>query len=687
MTRPRRTTGPRLGLLVAVMAALALSPSPALAHALLVSSQPAAGQRLGTAPGVVVLEFSEPINPKLSRASVSDPIGRRFTGSVSGGAEIRVALDTNAPGVYTVEWVSVSTLDGHVVRGSFRFGVGVSPGGTSETARTAPGAADLGLGVFRWIEYLSLLVAVGMLLLRRLARRQPRLDWVRQRIRLPLMFALVSGVVVVSWEAFSAAGTVSLSGLRTYLTTGLPGLARLLRLGFEALALSAGLAGAPALWIWVTAAIGTLAASGHGAAIHPQWWGITVDAVHLVAAGLWAGGILGLATQRPPGGWRSPAGRELLVRFSPPALAAFAVTVGFGAIQAIEELGAAHALVGSSYGRVLVAKIGLVALMLPLSLVAWRLRDPHPRFEGTLAVLVIGAAAVLASFPIPPSRLSVEEAARNARPPLAARPRSGELTLGGHAGEVLVGLTLDPGVPGENRVLVYLLPLEGGSAAARLEATLRIGASDRPLAKCGQTCRRADLRLSGGERVTVHVWGARGGDAVFHIPKLPTPDGAALLAQAGRRMHALHTYRIDETLSSGTVVVPIRYAFEAPNRLESMSRGSTQILIGSTRYLRERPGANWQAQAGGPPLTVPSFIWDYFKPFVDVRVVGRARVGGARATIVSFADGQPGTPIWFRLWIDSVGTVRYAEMRAPGHFMNDRYSDFDAPFTIAAPTE
>src|SRR5439155_24913535 len=162
----------------------------------------------------------------------------------------------------------------------------------------------LGLGVFRWIEYLSLLVAVGMLLLRRLARRQPELEWVRPRIRLPLMFALVSGVAVVSWEAFSAAGTISFSGLWTYLTTGLPGLARLLRLGLEALSLFAALAGAPTLWIWVTAAIGTLAASGHGAAIHPQWWRITVDAVHLVAAGLRAGGILVVATQRPPVGWR-----------------------------------------------------------------------------------------------------------------------------------------------------------------------------------------------------------------------------------------------------------------------------------------------------------------------------------------------------------------------------------------------
>jgi len=106
--------------------ALAAVPGVAGAHAVLASSQPEAGQRLGTAPGVVVLEFTEPLNQKLSRATVTDPVGRAFTDSVTGGQEIRVPLTTNAPGVYTVEWVSVSTLDGHAVRGSFQFGVGVS---------------------------------------------------------------------------------------------------------------------------------------------------------------------------------------------------------------------------------------------------------------------------------------------------------------------------------------------------------------------------------------------------------------------------------------------------------------------------------------------------------------------------------------------------------------------------------
>src|SRR6266511_1808131 len=151
--------------------------TPAQAHAIVTSSQPEPGQRLGTAPGVVVLELSEPLNPRLSRATVTDPAGQRFTGGVSGAREIRVSLSTNAQGVYRVEWTTVSTLDGHAVRGSFQFGVGVSPGGAAETGGGAtPTREDLFIAVARWVEALALLLAVGMLFLRRRVGRRVRLS-------------------------------------------------------------------------------------------------------------------------------------------------------------------------------------------------------------------------------------------------------------------------------------------------------------------------------------------------------------------------------------------------------------------------------------------------------------------------------------------------------------------------------
>ena len=91
-------------------------------------------------------------------------------------------------------------------------------------------------------------------------------------------------------------------------------------------------------------------------------------------------------------------------------------------------------------------------------------------------------------------------------------------------------------------------------------------------------------------------------------------------------------------------------------------------------------------ERGGPSIPVPTFIWDYFKPFVDPRIVGTEQVDGRRASLVSFFGGRrQDTAIWFKLWVDPRGLVLRAHMRAIGHFMNDRYYDFDAPLQIQAP--
>src|SRR2546422_11297680 len=124
---PGSRHGPRVlgGLVVTVLFAL-LTPLSACAHALLVSSNPQPGQTLGTGPGVVVLEFSEPLNPRLSSASVADPTGHEWRGEVTSGQEMRVPVETNSQGTYTVAWTSVSLTDGHKTTGSLTFGVGVS---------------------------------------------------------------------------------------------------------------------------------------------------------------------------------------------------------------------------------------------------------------------------------------------------------------------------------------------------------------------------------------------------------------------------------------------------------------------------------------------------------------------------------------------------------------------------------
>ncbi|MGH2695966.1 MAG: copper resistance CopC family protein, partial [Actinomycetota bacterium] len=237
----------RRGHVVAATALLlwvVLAPGVALAHAAFVSSEPEPGAELSSAPGVVILRFSEPLIERLSGATVVDPTGQAHEGRVSGEREIQVSLATNAPGVYEVEWTTVSPVDGHTLGGSFRFGVGVSPGEGAEGGTGAePQRADLLIAVARALEYAALLLAVGMLLVRRLARRDPPLPWARLRLVPVLAVALVSGLVVVLSEALLAAGSLSPGAVAAYFTSGVPGIARLVRVGAEALALLVALRG------------------------------------------------------------------------------------------------------------------------------------------------------------------------------------------------------------------------------------------------------------------------------------------------------------------------------------------------------------------------------------------------------------------------------------------------------------
>ena len=72
----------RLLIFVPLVLALVLIPGAAQAHSVITSSQPMAGQRLGTAPGVLILEFSEALNTKLSRAIVTPALSRGACGTL-----------------------------------------------------------------------------------------------------------------------------------------------------------------------------------------------------------------------------------------------------------------------------------------------------------------------------------------------------------------------------------------------------------------------------------------------------------------------------------------------------------------------------------------------------------------------------------------------------------------------------
>ncbi len=657
-------------------------PATASAHAVPVSATPAPGARLGTTPGAVVIVFDEPLVPRLSGTTVTDPTGRHFTGMVS-GKTIRVPLATSAPGIYQVDWKTVSVIDGHTITGSYRFGVGVSPAvATASAGATAQGptASDVVVAVLRGVEYAVLLLACGLALLGVLGRDLP--------LRLPAVpvaaALLASGVAVVAAEAVLASGGVSVAGIIEYLTNGATGWARVARLVLEAVVLEAAIVEARLSPVPLAGVVAAVAVAGHGADVEPAWQGIAVNAVHLAAAGVWAGGIMALALLRVTGRWQAVGG-DLLPRFTRVAPWAFAVSVLLGAVQAAQLLGGPGQVLSTRYGLTLLAKAVAVAAMVPLSLLAWRRIRVSVRAEAAIAVLVVAAAAALAAYPVVP-----KEAREVAEEPVATGsvtgraspfPRPGDLTMGGRAGQVMVGLTVHPGRPGRNTIRAYL----ASPATPASQARIRVRGRWQALSTCGGACRTAIVELRGRERLAVSVAGRGGGTADFSLPSLPARDAAALAREAAARMNRLRTYRVAEVLSGFRSA----YSYARPHQmwLRTWYGDGVQesLWSGSSLYVRFSRDGPWRLKSKGALAPVPYFVWDPFQPFADARIVGTGTISGRPVTVVSAFGGHGSDPdsVWFTLYVDrSTGRVLRSQMWAPNHFMDDHYYAFNRPAGI-----
>ena len=150
---------------------LALQIDTIQAHANLLRSQPGSNESVDVAPNRIIIWFTEPVEPNFSTISVFNHRGD----SVDLG---KTVVDNNDPtilsveviplntGTYTVAWRNLSTIDGHIVRGSYVFAVGE----TVRTETTSPIMKEQPLfkspfePIFKWIVLLASLSLVGGIL-------------------------------------------------------------------------------------------------------------------------------------------------------------------------------------------------------------------------------------------------------------------------------------------------------------------------------------------------------------------------------------------------------------------------------------------------------------------------------------------------------------------------------------------
>ncbi|MFJ6074728.1 copper resistance CopC/CopD family protein [Streptomyces sp. NPDC093065] len=386
---------------------------PASAHAALGSTDPGDGTVLRRAPAHVTLTFSESVGLRDDSFRVLDPGGHRVRTGEAGRADgradtARVALPGElGEGTYTVAWRVVSA-DSHPVSGAFTFSVG-KPSQAAAPVDTGPTEDPLTAALHKAARYLSYLAAallVGTAAFAALCRPPDPAP-----LRRPLVAAwwtlLAATVALLVLRAPYEAGTgpsaaLDPAALRATLTTR-PGVLLLVRLGLlvpVALFLvhaARTVRAAPASgtdrprWRTPLAAVGavlavglalTWAAAEHASAGIQVPVAMTSSVLHLLATSVWLGGLVALLTTLRAS--RPAPDAATVARFSRTAFAAVTVLVVTGVYQSWRGLGSWQALTGSTYGRLLLAKVVLVAVLLAAAAVSRRWTAALPTAPGAV---------------------------------------------------------------------------------------------------------------------------------------------------------------------------------------------------------------------------------------------------------------------------------------------------------------
>lgn len=541
-------------LLLAVTGMLLAGAGPASAHAALLGSNPTQGVVVDKAPTQVSLTFSEKVATNSDSLRVLNPKGKRVdVGKPSNisGTTYAVQIRSGLPhGTYTVAWQVVSA-DSHPVGGAFTFSVG-----TPSKTTVAVSGQDVGGGVVgglygfgRYLSYAGFIVMVGgaAFVLAcwqrgsgvRAVQRLVVSGWVT--LTAATLWLLLLRGSYTSTGKFGDIFDLDLLGQVLQTKTGAALVSRLLLLAAAALFIAV-LFGAydkredeekRDLTFGLTIGGGVVAAglaaswamAEHASTGLQPGIAMPVDVVHLLAVAAWLGGLVTLlvALYRAPSD--NPVESTAVRRYSRIAFGSVLALVATGTYQSWRQLGSWSAFTDTTYGQLLLVKIGLVALLVGIASISrrWtgrladtagvveqqvpekehvtasatagdsqraaqlarqqaavdtarqkRVRDSDPnRFglrrsvlaEATVAVVLLAVTTALTTTE--PGRTQQDAKAASAASSSSATSSSGALTLdmpfdtGGTNGKGVVRLDLDPARVGGNEMHVYVQRPDG----------------------------------------------------------------------------------------------------------------------------------------------------------------------------------------------------------------------------------
>ena len=492
MTRTRTRITARLAaslitLLLAVGALWFTTAPTARAHALLVSSSPAAGSSLTRLPAAVSVAFSESVVPRLSSLRVYDSSGHEVSKQPTQAASsstltLSVPLPPLLGGVYTVRWKSVSSDDGHAAGGSFTFGVGplayAAMSGPAPELLSAPNSASAPVVAGTWIFDAGLGLLVGGCWIAAFGfpggTRRPLI------LALSGAGALAVGLVVIGWAQAAADGIGPGELASTSLGLGLliqliPGIAAAASIAV-ALALPSHGRGRRGLLI-AALAFAAASAAGHVLTTHAAsgshaYAEIALEWLHVAAFATWIGGLAALLLTLGADAAEQKA--AAVRRFSRVAGYSLTVLCFSGVLRGLAEVAAWHSLVATLFGRLVVLKIALLGVLAALgaynrfrAVPAVADGPQAPRMLRRIGSVELGVASValvaaaLLSSSLPP-------ALAQATPTPSPAPH---VLVSGTANGVRAGLDVTPDYVGPNRFTLRLYDATSGRELPSAQTT------------------------------------------------------------------------------------------------------------------------------------------------------------------------------------------------------------------------
>lgn len=506
-------------LALCVVLLIFLMPSRAEAHAGLVRSVPAIGETLDAAPGEVLLEFNEDLDPNFSSVRLLDASNREVApgpGAIdpTNARILRLSLPTLEKGSYTAMFKLRSSVDGHTTEGAIPFGVGVvvttsflPPPGTPEPATRLPAPQDT---LARWLNYVFATVAFGGLPFAlvvwrpayrtaRAEKQRPEQDAADTKLTRTIRWtAIIGGVSFILANGFflltqaaagaSASLTEAFGGPLFSLLGTRTGALVLARMALTAVLLVVVLrlpragAGHSGPWWAATALAGaallTISLGSHGAASAQPFIAVPLDWLHLVAMVAWLGGLIPLiaAIGLGRGNEKGVALRDLIPRFSRLALISVGILAFTGSYSAWLQIGRLDIIDRTTYGQAFALKMLAFAVLLVLGYINLRRLTPRlrqrgnhvagafgftTRIEVVVAVLALLCVGVMTS--VAPSRVAWQEQERLGMAQTATTD------------DVDLTLRVAPAVIGDNELAVDVVDRRPGAAGKPAKVLFNFG--------------------------------------------------------------------------------------------------------------------------------------------------------------------------------------------------------------------